>query len=330
MNIKNANGLVLGKFYPLHKGHQYLLSLAYHFIDELYIVVEEMPNETIPVMLRASWIKSLYPKANVLTLSDFNPQHPDEHPDFWNIWKKSLTRLVSTSIDYVFAGEPYGKTLAEYLDATFISSGGRGLYPISGTDIRNNPYNHWATLTEPVKSFYRKTVCICGPESTGKSTLSKNLAKHFDQCFPGNSSLVPEFARGYLTGLDRDLSSHDFFIIAKGQAASESALFSQSGPLQIIDTGINASTVWHRFLMGDTNSALDEFCNRHCYDIYLLCSPDVPWVEDNIRYLPGQGQKFFQKMYTDLDDKNATVVEINGSWEQRWDIARGVCEDLIG
>jgi len=328
MSTKKTTGLVLGKFYPLHKGHQYLLSLAYHFVDELYIIVEEMPNETIPVSLRASWIQSLFSNAKVLTLSDFNPQLPAEHPDFWAIWTKSLTRLVPEKIDYVFASEPYGKILGEHLTAIFISTGGRDRYPISGTQIRNNPYAHWHMLTDPVKSFYRKRVCICGPESTGKSTLSRRLAEHFDQRFQG-SSLVTEFARTYLTDINHELCSADFYTIAKGQSASEAALFSQSGPLQIIDTGVNASSIWHRFLMGHNDAILDEFCSSIRYDLYLLCMPDIPWVPDGARYLPNQSQAFYQALVAYLNKRDANYVTVSGSWDTRWDIALYASEGLL-
>ena len=329
MSIQKTKGLVLGKFYPPHKGHQYLLSLAYHFVDELVVVVEEMPSEIIPASLRASWIGSMYPDADVVILSDFNPQHPNEHPDFWAIWKKSLKRVAPGKIDYVFAGEDYGKTLAKHLDADFIGSGGRDLHPVSGTQIRENPYKHWDMLTDPVKSYYRKTVCVCGPESTGKSTLSKNLASLFDQRFKGSNSLVPEYARGYLTGIDRDLCSNDFINIAKGQAASEAALQQHSGPLQIIDTGVNASAIWHKFLMEGSNPALDKFCARYEYDLYLLCSPDVPWVEDEIRYLPDKGEEFYQAMSSFFCNSGATLVEVRGDWVQRFNTAKRACRTLL-
>lgn len=330
MSSQTTTGMVLGKFYPLHKGHEYLISLAYHFVDELFVIVEQMPNESIPVSVRASWIQSLFINAKVITLSDFNPQHPNEHPNFWHIWKTSLQRIVPKELDYVFAGEPYGETLAKHLGAQFIGPGSRALHPVSGTKIRANPCAHWNMLATPVKEYYRKRVCICGPESTGKTTLSKSLAQHFDQNAQNCRSWVPEFARGYLLNLDRDICSTDLLNIAKGQAASEAALYSDSGPLQIIDTGVNASSIWHQFLLGKPHSALDEFCNQHKYDLYLLCSPDVPWVKDDVRYLPDQGWEFFQAMENHLKNLGVAFVVVSGSWEERRHTALRACNEILG
>ncbi|WP_163832808.1 AAA family ATPase [Spartinivicinus ruber] len=320
-NIKH--GLVLGKFYPPHVGHQYLIAFANAYVDELTVVVEAMPEEQIPASLRIEWLQSLFGGVKFLLLEEYNPQDPGETSQFWQIWQNSLMRLLPQAPDVVFASERYGEPLADCLGAVFVPvDPSRQLNPISATQIRENPYLNWQYLPEPVKNYYRKQVCICGPESTGKSTLSEWLAQEIDSRYPGSDSFVPEYARTFLEHHHAELTTEDLVTIAKGQAASEQILKSRAGPLQIIDTGVIASKVWSEFLFNCSTSTLDVLFQQAQYDLYLLCYPDVPWVKDAMRYLPEQGQAFFDRIQCLLmSDERKQVVVIRGNWQQRQEMA---------
>ena len=112
---KGKIGLVIGKFMPLHKGHELLLTFANNFVDTLYIVVDNTEDAPISGALRCQWIKDDFPDATVFYLPSANPQHPDEHPAFWAIWKHSLLNLLPQKPDYLFASDDYGSTLANVL-----------------------------------------------------------------------------------------------------------------------------------------------------------------------------------------------------------------------
>ena len=60
-----------------------------------------------------------------------------------------------------------------------------------------------------------KKIVVIGPESTGKSTLCEQLAKHYDSLW------CPEYAREYLFAYGRDYTYDDLLIIAKGQLQLE-------------------------------------------------------------------------------------------------------------
>ncbi|MDE1463742.1 AAA family ATPase [Spartinivicinus poritis] len=331
LNGKLTRGLVLGKFYPPHLGHQYLIAFAAAYVDELTVVVEAMPAEQIPASRRIQWLQSLFVEVKFLLLADYNPQDPSETSDFWQIWQSSILRLLSYPPDVVFASESYGEPLAACLGAEFVPVDPlRQLTPVSGTAIRANPYQYWQYLSDPVKSYYRKRVCICGPESTGKSTLSKWLANQLDTRHPECNSLVPEYARLFLEQQQTEMTAQDIVTIAKGQAASEKALMSRAGPLQIVDTGVIASKVWSEFLFDQCSTTLDSLSRETHYDLYLLCYPDIPWVKDDIRYLPCQGQAFFDRLQQlILESRNAQVEIIKGNWQQRRGIALQAVLQLI-
>ena len=60
-----------------------------------------------------------------------------------------------------------------------------------------------------------KKIVIIGPESTGKSTLCKQLAEHYKTLW------CPEFAREYLLKHGMNYTFDDLLTIAKGQLALE-------------------------------------------------------------------------------------------------------------
>lgn len=303
------HGLVLGKFMPPHNGHLYLVDFARHYAEELTLVVGSLQAEPIPGELRFAWMRELFPQVEVVHLTDENPQHPSQHPDFWKIWRNSLTRVVPRKIDLVFASEDYGGPLAEVLGARFIPLS-RKLLTVSGTAIRSDPLAHWAYLPPPVRAYYARRISIFGPESTGKSTLAEKLARHFQTIW------VPEFARDWLERKQGEVSREDMPIIARGQRASEEALARQANRLLFCDTDPSATQLWSQELFGDCPAEL--LAQVGSYHLTLLCAPDVPWVDDVVRYRPDGGQPFWQKCYDLLAREGRQVMHLHGDWEQRW------------
>lgn len=323
-----TRGLIIGKFYPPHRGHQYLIDFARTFVDQLTVVVEKMPNETISVSLRRQWLQSIFNDVSFLILEDENPQSPEEHKDFWGIWERSLRRLHPQKIDYVFASETYGAPLAACLKAQFIPvDPERQRIPISGTQLRDNLYTHWQYLIAPAQNFYQKRICICGPESTGKTTLSQWLVAEINQKVgKAVCTYVPEYARTYLNYRKENLSADDIPNIARGQLKSENT--SSDFPLAIVDTGVEASQVWAEFLFSDSNNReLISISKQSRYSLYLLCYPDVPWIKDNIRFLPDSSINFYNRLKSIID--NNKIIEINGGWEERNNKAVLACYNFI-
>ena len=81
-----TKALVLGKFLPLHKGHEYLIDYAIKNSDKLYIIVDNIYDEIIPLDTRMNWIKELYPNAIVLKQERALTQNHNEKNDFWEQW----------------------------------------------------------------------------------------------------------------------------------------------------------------------------------------------------------------------------------------------------
>jgi len=159
-----------------------------------------------------------------------------------------------------------------------------------------------------------KKIVVIGPESTGKSTLSEQLAAKF------NTEWVPEFARQYLLAIERPYNYDDLLIIARGQLEDEDRLAaSVSKPVIIIDTDMYVMKVWCEFVFGKCHSfILDEIVKRK-YDAYLLCNTDLPWVADELREYPDlESRERLYHMYKELMINQKTPwFDIRGNYEER-------------
>lgn len=319
-----TRGLVLGKFLPPHAGHLFLVEFAQRMCTELTVVVGTLRREPIAGELRHRWMCELCPGARVLHLTDENPQHPEEHPDFWNIWRRSLLGLLETPPDVVFASEAYGARLAEELGARFVMvDAGRVAVDVSGTRVRQAPFAHWELLPPCVRAHYALRVSVFGPESTGKTTLARRLADHY------RTRWVPEFARTHLLQRDGALRAEDLPHIARGQRASEDALARAARKLLFCDTDPLATEIWSDVMFQAVDPEVTRLAQSSHYDLTLLLDADVPWVADPVRYLPHQGREFFERCRHALEGAGRRTTLVNGDFEARFEAACRAVDELI-
>jgi NadR type nicotinamide-nucleotide adenylyltransferase len=318
-----TRGLVLGKFMPPHAGHVYLCEFARRYVDDLAIVVGTLESEPIPGALRFAWMRELFPFDRVVHLTDQNPQDPSEHPDFWSIWRASLERVLPAKPDLVFASEAYGEKLAEVLGARFIAVDPvRSIVPVSGTAIRANPRHYWEFLPRCVRPHFVRRVSIVGPESTGKTTLARRLAEKFATVW------VPEWARTVLERRRGSLEGLDWTDLVRGQIASEEALARDANRLLICDTDPIVTPLWADALLGACPDDVRVAARGRRYDLTLLCNADVPWVGDEMRYLPKGGATFFARCEEALRREGRATVVLRGEWAAREAVAVDVVEQL--
>ena len=122
-------------------------------------------------------------------------------------------------------------------------------------------------------------VGIIGPESTGKSTLARYLAKRY------KSVLVPEYAREYVEQKGTtEVSYEELCAIAKHQIEELEAVSSQQSTVSFFDTELIVTKVWFDYAFGQVPEWLNEAIQRYPMDVYLLTYPDLPWTQDGARY----------------------------------------------
>lgn len=306
-----SHGLVIGKFMPPHRGHDYLICSARQQVDRLTILLFSKRNEPIPGDLRARWLKELYPNLTILHCTD--EQRVDYHdPEAWNAWIRSIRRLYPSGPDTVFSSEWYGIELAKRLGARHVMVDcERRQVPVCATWVRERPLAHWQWIAPCVRSYFVKRVCIIGSESTGKTTLAEALARHFETCW------VPEYARSYLTANGGHCDQDDLQRIAQGQVASENSLARQANRLLVCDTNLLATMIWSERYWGHVPEQIAQLHEQHRYDLYMLTGLDVPWQADGLRdspHLRGWMQRRFEQ---ELQRSNAPYIHLNGCHEQR-------------
>ncbi|PSL04378.1 AAA family ATPase [Cecembia rubra] len=158
-----------------------------------------------------------------------------------------------------------------------------------------------------------KKVVVIGPESTGKSTLSQDLASYF------RAPWVPEFARTYLENLNRPYVYEDLLEIAKGQIQLEDNKAQHAGQLLICDTDLHVIKVWSEHKFGQVHDWVLEQIKTRKYDIYLLADIDIPWQEDPQREHPEpEMRRHFFDIYSRLVRQTGVPFEIiSGNEKER-------------
>jgi len=170
-----------------------------------------------------------------------------------------------------------------------------------------------------------KRIVVIGPESTGKSTLCRQLATHY------NTVWCREYAREYLLEKGMNYSYDDLAKIAQGQIKLEEGCAADAkNNLYFIDTDMYVMKVWYEVAFNNCPTwILKRLARTHC-DLYLLCDVDLPWVKDELREYPdlGMRQRLF-KMYKDvMINSGVRWVQISGADEQRLQVAVDSIENL--
>lgn len=322
-------GFLLGKFMPPHAGHIALVEAAAELVDELTVLVCWQPDDPIPGELRLGWMRGMFPHCRVVGHGEAAPQQPGECAGFWPIWQRIVAAVHPDPIDYVFAGEGYGAELAAHIGGLFVPLGGRvldareAISSLSATAVRADPAAHWPLLPEPVRAYYRRTICLHGAESTGKSTLAAQLSGELGGVW------VPEYGRSHCEMHRGPLSLDDLLLIGRAQQAMAQASAGWAGPLLLLDTDALMTAAWCEMLLGERPV---ELMQAKKADLYLLLEPDLPWIDDGTRFFADAADRarFAVIIERVLVDAGVEFVRIAGEGETRLAAARAAIAGLAG
>lgn len=168
-------------------------------------------------------------------------------------------------------------------------------------------------------------IVLFGPESTGKTTLAKQLAEHFETAW------VPEYARNYLEDKWNKTAEvckiDDLLPIAIGQIQLENELLSVANRYLFCDTNVLVTQIFSELNYGFCESSIIEAAQKHDYDLYLLTDIDVPWEKDILRNSPNDRASVFSVFKQTLINHNLPYISISGGNNFRLNKVISILED---
>ena len=162
-------------------------------------------------------------------------------------------------------------------------------------------------------------IALFGPESTGKTTLSKQLAEHFKTVW------APEFARDYLQEkLDQKgqiCEPEDLLPIAIGQTKMENEALLTANQFLFCDTCLLVTKVFSEIYYNFCDPALEKAARKHKYDLFFLTDVDVPWEKDTLRDSPENRTEVFTTFQKALVEYEKPFIILSGDSTTRFEKA---------
>ena len=156
-----------------------------------------------------------------------------------------------------------------------------------------------------------RRIAVIGPESTGKSELCQNLARHYE------AEWVPEYARFHLDRMDKPYKKEDLGLIAQGQMAWEDDKAEYARRYLFCDTNLIVIKVWSDHKYGSTEEWIEKELKARKYDFYLLANIDLIWRPDPQREHPKMRKHFFDIYENYLKDNDLPYALVSGIEEAR-------------
>lgn len=324
-----TRGLIVGKFYPPHAGHHFLIDHALERCDELVVVIAGSHVESVPLPLRREWLEERHPTAVVRATYD---DHPIDYDDP-RVWARHVDVFLAAArdpIDVVFTSEPYGDELGRRLNARHESvDPERHQVPVSGRALRADIAAHWEFLSPAVRGYFAKRVVLVGAESTGTTTMARGLAEHF------RTTWAPEVGwrvseRKLREGTFDNWSHAEFAEIARQQHADIEVAARTGGPVVFSDTDALATCIWEERYLNTAGGETEKIAARHPPELYLLTSDvgvafEAHPLRDGEAIRPWMTKRFRER----LNAQPVPWVELTGSLRERTATAVARVERLL-
>lgn len=317
-----TTGLFLGKFAPLHRGHQHVIEHALAEVDDLVVLIYDCPDTTsIPLSVRARWIQDLYPSVRVLKAWN-GPSEIGYTDEIKRRHEEYIDDLLGDArITHFYSSEPYGEHMSQALGAIDRRVDmAREHVPISGTRIRQDPYAHRNHLHPRVYRDLVVNVAVIGAPSTGKTTLCEALANAYSTVW------MPEYGREYWAEhhADRRLSTTQLRELIEGHIEREERLLQEANGYLFTDTNALTTHVFSQYYHEDSDATLEELAEDvgRRYDIILVCDTDIPYEDTWDRSGEGNREVMQRRTLDFLHERHIPYVLLSGSLETRLSAAR--------
>ena len=326
--FKYKVGMYGGSFDPLHLGHVNDMIKAASMCKELYIVLSySRDRDYIPMEYRYRWILNSLKhigNAQIILLED-KATSKDEYNngDYWVLGANEIKEKIGKPIDVVFCGDDYAGTNryeALYPESKVIYFD-RNEIKISSTLIKRNPFKYWDYIPEIVRPYFTKKILLVGGESTGKSTLSQNLALIY------NTKFLPEMGRFVCeeAGTEDTMIAEDLHKCLLLQKTKEYEAIKGCNKLLFVDTDALITKFFIQFLLKDNiektkcETLANAISDINKFDLVLFLEPTVDFVQDGTRNekIKEDREKYSQQIKDILNEHNVDFVCIDGDYSER-------------
>jgi HTH-type transcriptional regulator, transcriptional repressor of NAD biosynthesis genes len=352
------HGLVVGKFYPPHGGHELLIRTAAEGAARVTVVVNAGRDESIPLADRVGWLREIFADTDNVSIVGMPCDIPFDLDDGC-VWTaqvalmRAAARLASAEpVDAVYSSEAYGDGIAERLGAVHVCVDvDRRAVPVSATACRADLPAMWDHLHPVVRAGLAVRVVVVGAESTGTTTVSRALADHYRSRGGvwARTGWVPEHGRDHTVekwaaaqalasaagepapGMDELVwTAEEFALIAARQTALEEAAARSGSPVLICDTDAFATSVWERRYLGLGSAATLSAAAVPRHDVYLLTDHvGVPFVRDGLRDGEHIRAEMTEWFIDALTAAGHSWVLLTGSLDERVRLAVRVTDRLV-
>lgn len=340
----SRHGLVIGKFYPPHRGHHSAIHQAVAQCDRVSVLVMASAAESVALADRVAWLRAEHPDVQVTGVRCDAPLDVTDE-SVWRaqtaIMQTALRRATAVPVDAVYCGDDYGDELARRLDAKHVALERDGL---SATAVRADLPGRWDDLAPATRAGLAVRVVVVGAESTGTTTISRALTERFRSRSGvwARTQWVAEYGREYTERkwarecparpLDELVWRRtDFDAVAREQTEREERAARLGSPVLICDTDAFATAIWERRYLGADARTGQSWASVPRRDVYLLTDHDgVPWHDDGLREGDLEVRAAMTGWFADaLTDAGHSWVLLSGSVEQRTDLAMRAVEQLL-
>ena len=299
----NKVGVFPGKFLPPHRGHLNSIIQSATQCEKLYVVVSDRKQDTyeicekyglrqMPAILRARWLSQELSNFDHIIVKTLNESNVPPYPHGTVAWSGLLKECIPEPFDVIFGGEEvYRETyMSNFPGVEYkLYDSNRTNWPISATEIRTNPVKNWDFILGSARPHFTKRVLITGTESCGKTTMTKYLAKIFLTSWA--EEYGRNFADEYLGGNEEVYIEKDFVKIAQKQKDLEEHALRTSNKITFFDTDAVVTQFYAKMYLGHEIPELEQYVDPSNYDLVIMMSPNVKWVDDGKRFNEDQSKR---------------------------------------
>jgi NadR type nicotinamide-nucleotide adenylyltransferase len=310
-------GLTLGKFAPLHRGHQLMIETALDEVDHLIIVIYDSPKVTaVPLPVRVAWLRHLYPTVQVVEAWN-GPNEVGNTPEIQELHERYIIEhLQIRGITHFYSSEFYGDHMSRALGAVNRQiDPARQLRPYSGTRIRADPYGQRDGLHPFVYRDLIANIVFLGAPATGKTTIAERMARELDTVW------MPEYGREFWEAhqVERRLTPEQLVTIAEGHLEREEQLLVRANRYLFTDTNALTTYMFALAYHGAAAKQLHDLALAAAsrYDLVFVCDTDIPYDDTWDRSGDANRAVFQKQILADLHMRRLPYFLLTGDLETR-------------